>query len=86
MARNVTLLFIDQLERRQHKRQIHSDRSVNNLVAAVIVELMICLSSWLRGQKARTVKDLAVVFVVAVAIAIDVFVLFWYRSPDPCRI
>ena len=34
--------------------------NVNNLVAAVIVEVMIGLSSRLRGQKARTVNILAV--------------------------
>ena len=33
---------------------------MNNLVAAVIVEVMIGLSSRLRGQKARTVNILAV--------------------------
>ena len=45
------------------------------LVAVVIVEVMIGLSFWLRGQKARTVRDLVVVVVavaVAVAIAVEV--------------
>ena len=46
---------------------------MNNLVAVVIVEVMIGLSFWLRGQKARTVRDLVVVVVaVAVAIAVEV--------------
>ena len=45
---------------------------VDNLVAAVIVEVMIGLPSWLRGQKARKVRDLVVVASVAVAIDIAV--------------
>ena len=47
---------------------------MNNLVAAVIVEVMIGLSSRLRGQKARTVTILAVDVDVDVDVAVEVVI------------
>ena len=49
---------------------------MNNFVAAVIVEVIIGLLSWLRGQKARTVRNFVVVVITvagaSVAVAVEV--------------
>ena len=50
--------------------------NVNNLVAAVIVEVMIGLSSRLRAQKARTKN------IVAVVVAIEVTIFFITDRPS----
>ena len=46
---------------------------MNNFVAAVIVEVIIGLLSWLRGQKARTVRNFVVVRgILAVVVTVEV--------------
>ena len=59
---------------------------MNNLVAAVIVEVRIGLSSQLRGQKARMVTILTVNIDVDVDVDVDVEVMIYPSSLISARV